>query len=74
MRTDERGCVARFVYEAFPVWVSERMAALGAGRQRRRQQRASWKQWQAGEARRRRVIEAIKGPEGRWVDQVVRGL
>jgi hypothetical protein len=50
------------------------MAALGAGRQRRRQQRASWKQWQAGEARRRRVIEAIKGPEGRWVDQVVRGL
>jgi hypothetical protein len=68
--TDERGCVARFVYEAVPVWVSERMSALGAGRQ----QRASWKQWQAGEARRQRVIEAIKGPEGRLVDQVVRGL
>jgi len=62
-----RGLLARFAYEAIPAWVQGMKAKQAAGKQ----QAGSWKAWQAGEAKRQQMLQAIKGPEGRWVDQLI---
>jgi hypothetical protein len=67
MTSTDRGLLARFAYEAIPAWVQ----GVKAGQAVRKQQGASWKAWQANEAKRQQVLQAMKGPEGRWVDQLI---
>jgi hypothetical protein len=71
MTSTNRGLLARIAYEAIPAWV-QRVRAEQAVRQAvRKQQAASRKAWQASEARHQRVLQAMKGPAGRWVDQLI---
>ena len=63
----DRGLLARFAYEAIPAWVQGVRAKQAIGKQ----QAASGKAWRAREAKREQVLQAMKGPEGRWVDQLI---
>ena len=67
MTSTNRGLLARIAYEAIPAWVQ----GVKAGQAVRKQQAANGRAWRTNEAKRQQVLEAMKGPEGRWVDQLI---
>jgi hypothetical protein len=71
MTSTDRGLLARFAYEVIPAWVQGVRARQAVRQAVRKQHAASWKAYQASEAKHQRVLQAMKGPEGRWVDQLI---